>query len=237
MSFMVKPFESRAEMTASAVEYITACINDAVLKNDKAGVLLSGGSSPRPIYEALSQIDLAWDKITIGLVDERWVAPDTPGSNQTFIAQTLLQNKAAAATFIPMKTAHVSADAGASSVSRDYAKAFDPIDICIMGMGTDGHTASWFPQAKDLERAMDIHGQDKVCAFDATGCPVAGEQTERITLTLPAVLSARHIILLIAGAEKQAVFEAAQSDAKSVFEAPVKALMNAGTKLTVFWGA
>ena len=74
-----------------------------------------------------------------------------------------------------------------------------------------------------------------VCAQDATGCPVAGDQPERITLTLPAVMAARHIILLIAGNEKHNVFQAAVN--KSVHDAPVKALLNAGSKLTVFWGA
>ena len=201
----------------------------------KAGLLVSGGSSPRPIYQALSLTDIAWADVSVGLVDERWVDPGQAGSNQDFIHETLLQNKAKAANFLPMKSSHGTAALGAPSIAQSYQAAFNPADVCIMGMGTDGHTASWFPGAEDLETALDIYNKDMVCAQNAAGCPVAGDHPERITLTLPAVMQARHIVLLIAGEEKRQVFQAAVN--KSVQDAPIKALLNAGTKLTVFWGA
>ena len=177
---------------------------------------------------------MAWDRVTCGLIDERWVSAGEAGSNADFIHNTLLQDQAAAATFIPMKTEHDSAQQGASTVSKLYAENFAALDIAVMGMGLDGHTASWFPNASDLPAALDVYRRDFVTAFDAAGCAVAGDHPERITLTLPAIMLAKEIILLISGAEKRAVFEAAQE--KSVYNAPVKALLSAGPRLTIFWG-
>ncbi len=235
MSYLFKSFKTRDDMTAAAVAFMTERLEDRLAQNGQAGLVVSGGSSPRPIYEALSHKDLPWHKISVGLVDERWVEPGQSGSNHDFISQTLLQNKAKAARFLPLKTADKTAALGAATLSAQYEAAFHPIDICVMGMGTDGHTASWFPGASDLEAALDIYSQDMVCAQNAQGCPVAGDHAERITLTLPAVMAARHIILLIAGEEKRRVFDAAIH--KPVHEVPVNALLNAGTKLTIFWGA
>jgi len=235
MSYQFKSFSAKDDMIAAAVEFMSGHIDAALSQERKAGLLLSGGSSPRPIYEALSEKNVAWERVNIGLVDERWVEPGQDGSNQDFIHASLLQNKAKSANFIGMKSAHETAALGAAEINKRYEAAFNPVDLCVMGMGLDGHTASWFPGAQDLDIALDIHHKDIVCAQNAAGCPVAGSHPERITLTLPAVMAARHIILLIAGDEKKAVFDAAVN--KSVKDAPVKALLNAGSKLTVFWGA
>ena len=106
-----------------------------------------------------------------------------------------------------------------------------PFDVCVMGMGLDGHTASWFPNSKGLKEALDPNNADSVIAIDARGCPVAGDHPERITLTLSAVMAAKQIILMIPGAGKSDVFE--QSAKQSVYDAPVKALRAAGERLTV----
>lgn len=228
-------FNSAADMEYAARDYIAQTLHNSIAERGRANVLLSGGSSPRTIYQNLSTLDLAWDKVTCGLVDERWVAIDEAGSNAAFIHETLLQNKATAAKFIPMTTAHKTAQEGAKTISDLYAKNFMPLDLCIMGMGLDGHTASWFPTSPDLRSALDIYNPNFTLALDAKGCPVAGEYTERISLSLPAILSARHIILLIAGDKKRAVLE--KSIDQSVYDAPVKALLSAGPRLSIFWGA
>ena len=229
-----KTFETARAMQMAAADYIAARLKAAVNKSGAARMLVSGGSSPRPVYESLSQMDMAWERVNVGLVDERWVSPDAEGSNAAFIAQTLLQGKAKTANFVAMKTEHESAALGANSVSDIYSKAFTPIDICIMGMGLDGHTASWFPNVLDLNTAMDVDNKSMACAIDATGCDVAGAHTERMSLTLPAVMNASEILLLITGEAKRDVLEAAQG--QSVYEAPVKALFSAGPRLKIFWG-
>ena len=233
--WIFKEYSSSALMEVAAADYITDKIKQSLEAHSSARMLLSGGSSPKPIYESLSRKDLAWESVTVGLVDERWVAPDDKGSNEAFIKNTLLQNKAKLAKFIPMKTDHNTAQEAADSVSLSYAQNFTAPYMSVMGMGLDGHTASWFPNADDLNHALDIDGDDFTCAFDASGCEVAGDFPSRMTMTLPAVMSSEEIILLIAGEAKRAVFEQAAN--ASLFDAPVKALLNAVPRLTVFWGA
>lgn len=222
-------------MQKAAAAYIEQRLKARLDQSGRARLLVSGGSSPRPVYEALAQRDIGWSGVTVGLVDERWVDPHMDGSNAAFIEQTLLQGKARAARFIPMKTDHKSAKAASDTVSVAYAKAFNPADICIMGMGLDGHTASWFPQSPDLKAALNIDHQNIACAVDAAGCAVAGAYTERMSLTLPAVMASAEIILLIAGTAKREVLDSAR--VKSVYDAPVKALLAAGPRLKMFWGA
>lgn len=221
-------------MESAATDYIAAKIERSLADVSSARLLLSGGSSPRPIYEGLSRRDLNWSDVTVGLVDERWVGPDHKGSNAAFIRSTLLQNKAQAAQFVPMKTQHETAQEAAKTVSESYKKAFTHPYISVMGMGLDGHTASWFPNASDLKSALDVESRDFTCAFDATGCEVAGDLPSRMTMTLPAVMGSDEIILLIAGEAKRAVFE--QAVRQSVYDAPVKSLLSAGPRLTIFWG-
>lgn len=230
-----KEYSSSALMEAAATDYIAAKIEQSLEAVSSARLLLSGGSSPRPIYQALSKKDLAWSNVTVGLVDERWVDIEDKGSNAAFIKSTLLQNQAQTADFVPMKTDHTTAEGAASTVADIYKRKFTSPYISVMGMGLDGHTASWFPNANDLNRALDITKSDFTCAFDATGCEVAGDFPSRMTMTLPAVMGSEEIILLIAGDAKRAVFE--QSKAASVRDAPIKTLLNAGPRLTVFWGA
>lgn len=235
MSYQFKAFDTASLMQQAACDHIRNSLERTLSQNGQAGLLVSGGSSPRPTYEALSKIDIAWNNVNIGLVDERWVEPDADGSNAAFIAETLLQNKAVNANFIPMKNEHKTADLGAAAVSQLYNQKFKPLDLCIMGMGLDGHTASWFPNATDLKTALDLDVDNFCCAFDAQGCAVAGDYPERMTMTLSSVMSAKEILLLISGDKKRAVLEAAQD--KSVYDAPVNALFNAGSRLTIYWGA
>jgi len=235
MSYQFKIYSQAADMVSAVTDVISQNLKQAIRSKGKAQMLLSGGSSPRPVYEALSNSNLAWDKVSIGLVDDRWVKPGQHGSNETFILQTLMQNKAETSTFLGLKSEQLTASQGVTHVNKIYQSNFDDIDICIMGMGTDGHTASWFPYSQGLKEALDIDNKSMVCSIDAKGCPVAGDMTERITVSLPVIMSARHVFLLISGQEKRDVFENAAN--KNVFAAPVNALFAAGARLTVFWGA
>lgn len=229
--FKHKSFTSRERLVDVASEQIADAINAAVTKRGAASLMLSGGSSPRPVYEALSQMDLPWDKVTIGLVDDRWVKRGEPGSNETFLDNTLLKGVAKRAKFIGLKTNDINPAAGVKASEAQLSHIPQPFDVCVMGMGLDGHTASWFPNSKGLKEALDLDNPKNVVAIDARGCPVAGDHPERITLTLAAVMASKQIILMIPGAGKSDVFK--QSANKSVYDAPVKALRAAGERLTV----
>jgi len=183
------------------------------------------------VYDALGHMDLPWERLTIGLVDDRWINRGDAGSNETFLDETLLKGAAKKATFIGLKTDDANPLAGVKASSTKLSEIPQPFDICVMGMGLDGHTASWFPNSKGLKEALDPNNPDRVIAIDARGCPVAGEHPDRITLTLSAVMASKQIILMIPGAGKSEVFKS--SAEKSVYEAPVKALRAAGQRLTV----
>ena len=230
-SFKYHSYASRDEMVETATQQIAEAINEAIKTKDTASLMLSGGSSPRPVYEALSEMDLPWEKVTIGLVDDRWIERGQAGSNETFLDDTLLKGFASKATFIGLKTSDNNPAAGVKASAEQISAIPQPFDVCVMGMGLDGHTASWFPNSKGLSEALDPENSDSVIAIDAKGCPVAGDHPERITLTLSAVMASKQIILMIPGAGKSDVFE--QSDMKSVHDAPVKALRAAGPRLTV----
>lgn len=229
--FKYQSYASRDVMVETASAQIAEAVTAAVAERGEASLMLSGGSSPRLVYEALSQMDLPWDKVTIGLVDDRWIDRGKPGSNETFLDETLLKDAAKHAKFIGLKTEDANPAAGAEKSERNLLAIARPFDVCVMGMGLDGHTASWFPNSKGLKDALDIDNPKTVIAIDARGCPVAGDHPDRITLTLSAVMASKQIILMIPGAGKADVFRASAD--KSVFDAPVKALLAAGERLTV----
>lgn len=222
---------SKEEAVFVARDIIAAELDLAVAKRAKASFMVSGGSSPKPLYQALSKEALPWEAIFVGLIDERWVKEGEPGSNATFIRNALLQNNAAGAHLMPMVTDHDTAQTGAPVISRFYMELGQPFDVAVMGMGTDGHTASWFPGSDDLDAAINETTTELAMAVDATGCPGAGDFPSRITLTRPAVVSARNVLLFIPGAAKRDVFMAALD--KDILDAPVRALLDSGARLTV----
>lgn len=230
-TFKYHSFTSRGVMVETAVKQIADAVKTAINIKGTASMMLSGGSSPRPVYEALSDMDLPWDKVTIGLVDDRWIERGQAGSNETFLDETLFKGLAQKARFIGLKTPDASPAAGAKASAAQISAIPQPFDVCVMGMGLDGHTASWFPNSKGLREALDPNNPDTVTAIDARGSSVAGTHSERITLTLSALMASKQIILMIPGGGKSDVFN--ESAKKSVYDAPVKALRAAGSRLTV----
>ena len=236
LGFKYLALDSKAEATDVASEIIQAELDLAVQKRGHASFLISGGSSPKPVYQRLSEAELDWASIHVGLVDERWVRDGARGSNAAFVRDSLLQHNGQAANFLPMTTEDELPDTAIDEVHARYLAMGLPFDVTVMGMGTDGHTASWFPDSKGLVAATDVNTPSLVSAVDAMGCPGAGDFPQRITLTRPAVLSSQTLILFIPGAEKAKVFEAAAKaywESGDILPAPVTALIEAGPRLTV----
>ena len=220
------------DMVHHAAIAIEAVLRQAIETRGQASLMVSGGSSPKPLYHRLSEADLDWSKVTVGLVDERWVDPGEVGSNEDFIRQNLIKSKASLAYFFGLKTAHASVKSGLKSSESRFKMIDRPFDVCVMGMGSDAHTASWFPASSGLAEALDPQNKNTLCAIDATGAPVAGDHPYRISLTLRAVLDAHVIVLFIPGGAKRTVFDRAASQSRA--DAPVQALLQAGQKLHVF---
>lgn len=216
-------------------EQLAEALADAVAANLKAGVsargaaslAVSGGSTPARFFRALSaRADVPWDKVTVTLVDERWVDESSDRSNGRLVKANLLTGRAAAATFVPLYQGGTEPDAYAAGLARRQVPS--PLDAAILGMGNDGHTASFFPGGDTLSEALT--GEGPVVAIRAPG---AGEP--RVTLTLKVLLASRALYLHIEGNDKVATLEKAEA-AGPVEDMPVRAVLRqTQTPLTIYW--
>lgn len=200
-------------------------LSEALSKHGSATLLVSGGSTPAPLYEALSKSELNWKKIKIALVDERWVDQDHSASNEALIKRTLLINNAKAATFVGMKNAAASAAAGQAETESAYQKLPQPFSLAIVGMGLDGHTASLFPHAQGLAEALNPAGDQLTAAINANPSEVTGANTERLSMTMAGLLKTERIIILFTGEDKLAVFSLAQKPGPAE-DMPIRGLLH-----------
>ena len=228
----VRYFSDKEALIAEATAFLSEALEVAVEERGRASLMLSGGSSPEPVYRALAEAPLAWKGVGISLVDERWVPSGHSASNGDFIQSCFAESPGEGAHFIRLYNGHDTAGQGLEAAEQALASLATPFDVCVLGMGLDGHTASWFPNSQGLGVALDPENTALLCAVDATGCEGAGDNPERITLTFSAVNAARKSLLLLTSSEKTDVFQSAME--KSEAEAPVKALLKLGEKLTVF---
>ncbi len=226
-------FASRAELIAALQQECEQALLTAVEERGEATFMVSGGSSPEALYKSMSNLDLPWESIYVALVDERWVNFDHDKSNEAFVVNSLIQNKAAVANLIGMKNTAESAQEGLADCEAAYQQLAQPFDITILGMGSDGHTASLFPNANGLQEALTT---DALCAaINAHPSEVTGAITERMTLSLNGLLQSKALVLLLTGEEKLNVFRAAQAGS-DVNEMPIRALLQQDkVPLTVYW--
>ncbi len=230
-----REFESRAAMVEALTADCHHALQAGVAEKGRASFLVSGGSSPAPAYENLSNSDLPWNKIDVALVDERWVDIDHAGSNEAFVNRTLLQNNAVGAKLIGMKNGSASALEGLAACEADFTTLTQPFDVTILGMGPDGHTASFFPHSDGLEKALDESASELCAAIMATKSAVTGDNLERMTLSLAGLLKSKEVKLLISGEEKLAVLRQAEQ-VGDVADMPLRAVLRQTTvPVTIYW--
>ena len=224
---MVKEFffEQHTHLFTALVAECQDVLSEAISKHGAATLLVSGGNTPAPLYEALSKSELNWKKIKIALVDERWVDQDHSASNEALIRRTLLINNAKNAEFTGMKNASKTASAGQRETEANYQKLPKPFSLAIVGMGPDGHTASLFPHAKGLAEALKPDNNNLTAAITANQSEVTGSNTERLTLTLAGLMRTERVIILFTGEDKLTEFSAAQKPGP-VEDMPIRALLH-----------
>lgn len=230
-----KFFDSREALLASLQEDCVAELDAALKERGQASFLVSGGSSPAPLYQRLSQINLDWASVSVALVDERWVDRDHSKSNEAFVVENLLQHQAASAKLQGMKNTASTPAEGLAECEAAYRELPQPFDLTILGMGPDGHTASFFPHAEGLEKALDPESNELCAAINAHESEVTGAFTERMTLSLSGLLKSRRLVLLITGEDKLKALRAAQ-DGADVSAMPVRAvLQQSKVPLDIYW--
>lgn len=221
-------FGTRDELAAGLAAKVADTLKAAIISRGTAFLAVSGGTTPGRFFAALSKQVLDWSKVTVTLVDERFVPESSPRSNAALAKASLLQNEAAGARFAPLFHEAASVEEGADLADIKLRSLPWPLDAAILGMGADGHTASFFPDAQGLEALLDPASSRLVMPVHSES---AGET--RLTLTLPALIGAGLVIVHIEGAEKRNVIEAALAAEKPL---PIRTVLDQAPRAAeIYW--
>lgn len=229
------------ESLEQSIEQIVAALGKQ-LKNseEKFSLAVAGGSTPKPLYNKLSEQEWPWGNVQVTLTDERWVDESHPQSNAAMVKANLLINKASSAYFLPLKNAEDSALEGQQSCETNLVTQMPALNAVILGMGADGHFASIFPKMKHLDDALNIENSALCIAAQAEGLD-DDVVKERMTLTLPYLVSATQMYLLVTGQEKKQIIDKVMKKKGQKF--PLQSLFNkcegnlTDTQLHVYWSA
>jgi 6-phosphogluconolactonase len=220
-------YPDRDTMNRSLAELVADQLRGAHASHGHATLAVPGGTTPGPFLAELSKADLAWEDVHVLPTDERHVPEASQRSNTRLIRETLLQNEAARAHLVHYH-AGASGLAPVLELARERVEAVLPIDVLVLGMGADMHTASLFPGAPELDAALAEDAPDLMVIHPPN------EPEARLTLTAPVLRGASVIHVLITGPDKLAAFRAAIEDGP-VTEAPIRAVLTAPVPVTVHY--
>ena len=220
----------RASQAANLAAAIAARLAGGLSRRPVASLVVSGGTTPYPMYAQLAQHTLDWSRVLITLADERWVATDHADSNERQVRASLMRDGAAAARLIGLKNEASQAAVGAAAAWSALEAMPRPFDAVVLGMGEDGHVASLFPNGPELAAGLDAHARPACIAVQPSLAAHA-----RLSLNLSALLQSRRIFIQIIGALKWQVYEKARA-AGPVEDMPIRAILRQSTvPVEVHW--
>ncbi|WP_323118429.1 6-phosphogluconolactonase [Burkholderia alba] len=219
-------FESPRAQTEALAQAVSAALQASLAQHAGATLAVSGGTSPRPFLQTLSGVAFDWSRVDVTLIDDRWVPESDPASNARLVRDTLLQNAAAGARFLPLVDTRVALDAQIAALNANPAHRLP--NVGVLGMGEDGHTASIFADAPEWDHAVST--AERFVAVHPGAAP-----HPRVSFSLDALKRIDRLFLLIAGANKRAVLDAAAAAPQQ--NAISKLANDKGTKLDVYWCA
>lgn len=226
-------FKTASDMASALASQISKIISSAINRRGSALIAVSGGSTPECLYRTLSKHPLPWDKVTAVLVDERFVPPDHLDSNERFVRHTLAQNHASKIKIMGLWQDGLSLQDASREASRRVDKLSYPPDATILGLGLDGHTASWLPGARGLEDVISGQGAS-VSAIISKPSDLAGPHGERLSLSLAMISKSSKIFLVFYGRAKRAVWMEALSGSDTD-DLPVRALFKCRNDIVSAW--
>ena len=199
-------FETREEASIAAAGHIRNAIAHRLERQKAATLVVSGGTTPARCFEELAHLDIEWGRVNVLASDDRWVPADHDDSNEALIRRKLLINGASLAGLLPFFRADTPIEVRCAELDEEIRFIPFPFACSLLGMGADGHFASLFPDADNLQEGLDLESQ-KLCL------PVRTEASPhaRVSLTLAALSRSDEIVLLFFGDEKRKVFEKAKA--------------------------
>jgi 6-phosphogluconolactonase len=212
-----KLFATKQELAVALASDVAASLSTAITDRGHAQLAVSGGATPKLFFRELAHMRIDWSRITITLVDERCVPVTDERSNAKLVREHLLRLKAASAKFVQLYGGH------------GNAESLGPFDVVVLGMGTDGHTASFFPNGDNLAEALDVVTKKRMVTMTAPGAP-----EKRLTFTLPILLDSNFVVLHIEGEDKKKVLAEAEKPGP-VKDMPIRAFLRAREPMILYW--
>ncbi|MFY0991150.1 6-phosphogluconolactonase [Halomonas sp. C05BenzN] len=216
---------SRERLATQLAEAVASALRHDLATRERVLLVVSGGSTPVPFFRALAACELPWPRIDVTLADERWVPETSDDSNARLVREHLLQGPAAEARFVPLTTSDPTPEQGVAAVAERVNGLAWPASVVILGMGGDGHTASLFPDSRELDLALST-----VEPLVAVRTP--SQPQPRITFSADRLHQARRHVLHITGEDKRAVLARALSG-DDTRELPIRAFL--ACPLAVYW--
>jgi 6-phosphogluconolactonase len=213
-------------LAATLAHDVAERLRAAIAAKGQACVVLSGGRSPVPFLEKLASEQLDWAKVTVSLADERWVPVAHADSNAGLLARHLFKGAAAKARFVGLYQQAENLDAAAADADQALIE-LPPIDVLVLGMGDDGHTASLFPNSPNLAEGLDPNNKRRCLPMLAPSVP-----HQRLSMTRSLLASAAFIALAVQGPGKLATLRAALAG-NDFSEMPIRAFLH--DPLDIYW--
>ncbi|NQY49185.1 MAG: 6-phosphogluconolactonase [Colwellia sp.] len=223
-------FSTRNELDVTLAQSVSEILAQAIKLKGKASIAVSGGSTPKGFFKVLSLSDIDWSKVTITLADERWVAIDSQDSNTRLVHENLLQHNAAAAKFFHLKQGEEFSEETLIDLNIAAKATLLPLDVLILGMGEDGHTASLFPCSDEINVALDEKNDAALMKVQPKTAP-----HQRISFTFASLITSKNIFLHSCGEGKKTVLTQALNG-DDPFEMPIRAfLQHPSLNTQIFW--
>jgi 6-phosphogluconolactonase len=225
-------FDTREQLDLALADKVSEILQQAIALKGKASIAVSGGSTPKGFFNVLSNKNIDWEKVTITLADERWVDIHSDDSNTRLVHENLLQNNASVAKFFHLKQGEELCNETLADLNIAANNTLLPLDVLILGMGEDGHTASLFPCSAQIKQALDSNNENALMKVEPTTAP-----HQRITFSFASLSQSKNTFLHLCGDNKKQVLAKALNG-EDVFDMPIrKFLQTDNIDTQVYWAA
>ncbi|MFJ3482382.1 6-phosphogluconolactonase [Pseudomonas sp. NPDC090202] len=223
-----REFDNPETLAGALADHVAERLTAAISSNPHgtATLVVSGGKSPVAFFQALAQKPIQWSRVVISLADERWVPTEHADSNTGLLKRFLFQGPAAEAGFFSLYRPTTTLDEAAAATD-EALKELPKIDVLVLGMGDDGHTASLFPGSPNLAEALNLESERRCLPMLAPSTP-----HQRLTMTRALLATATTPILSISGQAKLETLRTALAG-EDLAEMPVRAFLN--SSLEIYW--